>query len=194
MANPQLENGYTQIANELLEFLYKRNLSPYEMRLFLFILRKTWGFKKKTDIIASRQFKKEIGLDRRIIHKVLKRLINKNIIVTSTGDKKGKSYGIQKDFDKWNLSPLRVTKEPVTSVSDSVSPLRVTKEAKVSPLQSPTKEKKETIQKKEEPPFSLSFKEKIIKTFVEHEDGSISIELLQNGKEKPFFIPCNKCA
>jgi len=29
VANPQVENGYTQIANEFLEILYKRNnLSP----------------------------------------------------------------------------------------------------------------------------------------------------------------------
>jgi hypothetical protein len=51
-ANPQLENGYTQIANELIEALARFNLSPYESRLLWYIARKTYGYQKKTDAIS----------------------------------------------------------------------------------------------------------------------------------------------
>ena len=62
MASPQLEDGYTQISNELLEALCWMNLSPYEWRVLLWILRKTYGWKKKTDWISLSQFSKETGL------------------------------------------------------------------------------------------------------------------------------------
>jgi len=35
MASPQKENGFTPIANEIIEALCKVNLSPYESRIFL---------------------------------------------------------------------------------------------------------------------------------------------------------------
>ena len=44
-----MEDCYTKIPNELLEVLYQVSLSNYEFRVFLFILRKTYGFNKKQD-------------------------------------------------------------------------------------------------------------------------------------------------
>ena len=52
MANPQLENGYTKVANEILDALVKIRLSPNESRLLWFIIHKTYGWHKKTDRIS----------------------------------------------------------------------------------------------------------------------------------------------
>ena len=49
MASPQIEDGYTKIANELLEAISKVNLSSYEFRVIMAIIRKTYGFNKKSD-------------------------------------------------------------------------------------------------------------------------------------------------
>ncbi len=80
MANPQCENGYTKIANEIMEALYQVNLSPYESRIVWFLFRKTYGLKKKIDRISLSQFANNIRLDRRLIHRTLKKLIQKNMI------------------------------------------------------------------------------------------------------------------
>jgi len=41
MANPQIEDGYTRIANEILENLIAFDLSGQEVRVALFVIRKT---------------------------------------------------------------------------------------------------------------------------------------------------------
>ena len=47
MANPQKENGFTSIANEILEALARVDLPSYERRVVDVIIRKTWGFVDK---------------------------------------------------------------------------------------------------------------------------------------------------
>ena len=44
MANPQIENGYTAIANEILDHLYKQSLNGTELKVVMCILRYTFGF------------------------------------------------------------------------------------------------------------------------------------------------------
>ena len=41
MANPQIENGYTVIANEILDHLYKQSLNGTELKVVMCILRYT---------------------------------------------------------------------------------------------------------------------------------------------------------
>ena len=61
MANPQLEDGYTKIANEILEALAGINLSPYEGRALFFLIRKTYGWKKKLTGFLSHNSQKVWG-------------------------------------------------------------------------------------------------------------------------------------
>lgn len=128
MANPQAEDGHTDIANEILEALWKVNLSSYEWRVLLYLLRKTYGWHKKTDEIALSQFSRDIGVDRRHVHRALKMLGSKYIVVAYKGDKGLIKYGFQKNYEKWKLSPIKAT-----------VPIQVTK---LSPIQAPTKENK----------------------------------------------------
>lgn len=143
MASPQVEDGFIRIANEIVEALWKVNLCPYESRVLWFILRKTYGFQKKMDWIALSQFSKNLGIDRRHIHRTLKGLLAKHMLVTDRGDKNQVSYGFQKDYGKWKVSPKKVT---VTCRDDRVSPGEV---IGVSPREVPTKDiiTKETITK-----------------------------------------------
>jgi len=110
MSGPQLENGYTRIANEILEALCRVNLSPYESRVLWFLLRKTYGWKKKSDRIALSQFSKGLRLDRRLVHRSLKNLsTEKKMIVISRDDKNRPTYGFQKDYSKWRMSSRKMT-------------------------------------------------------------------------------------
>ena len=124
MADPQLENGYTAIADEILEALARTRLPGQETQLLWAILRKTWGWKKKMDRISLSQFARMTGLDRRRAHKCLNSLVSKNIVkrgVTQNGDSKSVTYGFNKNYETWRMSPKKtpVTKNGDKSVTQS---------------------------------------------------------------------------
>ena len=54
MAMPQVENGYTRIANELLEALAKIRIPGEARQVFDVIMRKTYGFRKSDPIALIR--------------------------------------------------------------------------------------------------------------------------------------------
>jgi len=97
MANPQLEDGYTKIANELLEALSRSNLSPYESRVLWFVIRQTYGWKKKTDLISLSQIVKGTGIEKGNTSRALKSLILRQIVVRLDN----KQLGFNKDYDSW---------------------------------------------------------------------------------------------
>lgn len=96
MARPQLENGHTQIANEILECLMRVHLSPNQWQVLLCIIRKTYGFHKKVDYIANFQIIQATGLCKAVVSRALRELEDKNLIT-----RKGKYIGFQKDWEKW---------------------------------------------------------------------------------------------
>ena len=105
-ASPQLEKGYTAIANEILEAMAGFNFSPYETRILCVIFRKTFGWHKKKDKIAFSHFEKATGLYRWSIQRTLQRLEERKIIVRSREYDRIVSYGFQKDYTKWrNVLP-----------------------------------------------------------------------------------------
>jgi phage replication O-like protein O len=155
MANPQIENGHIDIATEIVDKLCSYRLSGQEWQIIWVILRKTWGWltepknrnspKKKMDRIALSQFEQLTGIDRRKCHVLLKKLITKKVIkktITQKGDRTDITYGFQKNFDLWKVSPKKVT---VIQKGDRVSPKKV---SKLSPKKMNTKDiLKETITK-----------------------------------------------
>ncbi|GAG80233.1 unnamed protein product, partial [marine sediment metagenome] len=86
-------DGYTKIANELLEAIYKTKLTNYEYRVFMMIIRKTYGFNKKSDWIAQKQIVEKTGICKSHISRTIKNLLKKNMIT-----REGKKIGIQKDY------------------------------------------------------------------------------------------------
>ena len=47
MASPQLENGYLKISTELFKEIYYRITNPTHIRIILFVIRFTYGYKRK---------------------------------------------------------------------------------------------------------------------------------------------------
>src|SRR3990167_3281188 len=104
MASPQKEDGFTPIANEILEQLARINLTSYQWRILLVLLRKTYGWNKKEDAIALSQFSSSTGIRRVHVCRALKELCKKEI-VTQRGNGYITKYSFQKDFDKWKSLP-----------------------------------------------------------------------------------------
>jgi len=109
MANPQIENGYIKIANEILDQLIRLKLSNYEFRVLLYIIRRTYGFNKKKEQITLAQFSRATGIRRQHIHRSLKKLESRKIIVISTNSKNRATYRFQKNYEKWETLPKQAT-------------------------------------------------------------------------------------
>lgn len=136
---PQLEHGYTRIANELQDILCKTNFGGYERQVFDAIARKTWGFQKKNDRISNTQLSEMTGLHKNHVSRALKSLIDRGIVT-----KNGIELGIQKDYRLWT------DKKIPKMVSNKKIPKMVSGDTKNGikkiPKMVSTKEKKETIQ------------------------------------------------
>lgn len=50
-----LDDGYTRIANELLEAVMLAGLTQHQLLVFLAVMRKTYGFNKKLDWVSNEQ-------------------------------------------------------------------------------------------------------------------------------------------
>jgi phage replication O-like protein O len=105
MASPQKEKGYTPIANELLEALIKVNLHASQFAMILAIMRKTYGFNKKSDSISISQFMEMLGLSRRAVIYNLQDLEAKAIIFIRR-ERDGQKNNVNvielnKDYDAW---------------------------------------------------------------------------------------------
>lgn len=110
MEAPQLEDGFTRLANEWIEAFAKYQMSGREWQVLFAIIRKTYGFNKKSDKIALSQFEKITGIARHHVVPVIKKLESKKIIVV---DRKCylNRYYLNKDYLNWmKVLPKRVTK------------------------------------------------------------------------------------
>lgn len=144
MANPQADNGHTDINHETMAILIAYPFTKQELKVILFVLRQTWGWKKKEDLISNGQIAKATKIARRHVIETVNSLVTKKVLLVTKkvlGKVRLNSIRLNKDHDTWTSA------ETVTSDRNSTGV--VTKSVpKVVPKQSPTKEKKETIQKK----------------------------------------------
>lgn len=115
MANPQLEDGYTSIANELLEAIVTINLSPYETRIFFGIMRKTYGYHKKADHISLSQLEQLTKIPRVNICRTLNHLTDKNMIAKTNNNSRTTEWSIQKDYTLWGISVDSVSADNIST-------------------------------------------------------------------------------
>ncbi|NIG17466.1 replication protein [Pantoea sp. Al-1710] len=93
------DNGYTRIANELLEAIASADLTARQLKLMLAYVRKTYGFNKKSDRIADEQIAQLTGLSRQNVNKAKKELLSMNCLLME-----GSQIGINKEVSAWQFS------------------------------------------------------------------------------------------
>lgn len=108
MASPQTENGYTRIANELLEAFIYASFTEYQRKVVLYIWRKTYGFGKKGDWIANSQFVVGTGIAKGHVSRTVKELEIARVVT-----RRGNYLSVNKDFTQW----LKVTRRGNSSYS-----------------------------------------------------------------------------
>ncbi|NRF76629.1 replication protein [Citrobacter braakii] len=132
-----LDDGYTRIANELLEAVMAADLTARQLKVVLAVIRKTYGFGKKFDRITNTQIAMMTGIHHTHVCKAKNEMIAMNIIVTN-----GQSIGVNKVISEWNFEISQVSESLVKTANKTLANLA----NGYKPTQLNTKE---TIQKKE---------------------------------------------
>ena len=110
MANPQVESGHVDIANDLAEAFARIRISGEETQILWVILRKTYGWHKKSDAISLSQFVDITGMNKPNVIRAIHGLLSKKIIIVINIDNaRAKVYGINKDFDQWEPLSKKIT-------------------------------------------------------------------------------------
>ncbi len=92
----QLEDGYTRLANELLDAVMAAGLSETEMCVVLAVWRKTYGYSKKMDWISNEQLEQMIGKHLTHCSTAKNLLINKKVFI-----QEGRKVGMNTNVTEW---------------------------------------------------------------------------------------------
>ncbi|MEA5001327.1 MAG: replication protein [Endomicrobiaceae bacterium] len=103
---PQLENGYTKIANEILVNLANTNLSGQSFQMLMLIFRMTYGYGRRQTIISLDYFVEETGIAKTNALRCLKGLADQKIILREK-TRFGTVYSFNKDPKKWQLKSVK---------------------------------------------------------------------------------------
>lgn len=109
MASPQKENGFTPLANELVEALCKPGINGSEYRVLLLVIRKTYGYQKIYDRISLSQFEEFTGMKRAQAVETIKSLLKKKILVKKDG-----KFTFNKNYKEWGVGKRLPPKTPQT--------------------------------------------------------------------------------
>jgi phage replication O-like protein O len=102
MANVQLENGYTRIADALLEALCRAPLPGRHHRVLGALIRLTYGYGKTADRIATSQIASLTCIDRRSVTRILKDLEAGGLIARGPIEPgSSRRIAVVKDFEAW---------------------------------------------------------------------------------------------
>lgn len=136
------DDGYTRLANELLEELIGANLTRNQAKVAFAVCRKTYGFNKKTDRIADSQLSALTRLPRQKVNKAKNELIAMKVLI-----KEGLAIGPNKNLSEWSIPEchydgVNVTK-PVTKSVTKTGTVMSPKQGHTK--DTITKDKKESI-------------------------------------------------
>ena len=187
---PQLENGFTQIANEIMEALIKYRIPGEQMQCLLFIIRKTYGWNKKEDSIALSQFVEATGINKPCICRAIKGLIDKNLIIKKD-NRAVTRYQFNKKYKTWKSLSKKIMAKIVIKKDN----LPLSK--KIHTKDTTTKERKKIYKRKIPDVFPLTnkLKEYAFKKGIFKNDVEDIFEHFKNhhGAKGTLMLDWDKC-
>lgn len=121
---PQIENGYTRIANELLEVLSQLNLNGTQYKILLVVFRYTYGFQRKAHELSLTFISNATGSHKAVIQREVSNLIKMNILteISAPTFNKPRVIGFNKNYSSWELTKqLTVNQIDNHTVNQSVN-------------------------------------------------------------------------
>lgn len=92
----QLEDGFTRVANELLDAVMASGLSETELCVVLAVWRKTYGYNKKMDWVSNDQLEQMIAKHHTHCSTAKNQLVAKKVLV-----QEGRSVGMNTSIIEW---------------------------------------------------------------------------------------------
>lgn len=95
-ASPQLEHGFTRIANELLEALAALRCPASVFRITLAVIRETYGYNRKTAPVSREHMSEVIGWGETRVKQAVAEAVAWGVLA-----RQGRELGLQKDYSRW---------------------------------------------------------------------------------------------
>lgn len=102
--NPQIEDGHTRIANELLEAITLFDFGKRHYKVILFVLRKTYGWNKKADVMSLSQIVTGTGLARTHVCQCVNELADMKVLLKQS-HANGQLVELNKKYKQWVVLP-----------------------------------------------------------------------------------------
>lgn len=126
---PQTDDGFTRLANELLEALLCAGLSSRQWCVVMAVIRKTYGYNKTADDLGLGQLASMTGIDKAHLSRTVRELADAKVLHRTEG-RHAFTLSLNKDYASWGLlKEQRLLKEqpPVADsatgwVADSATP------------------------------------------------------------------------
>ncbi|MDC9591464.1 replication protein [Xenorhabdus sp. XENO-10] len=109
-----LEDGFTRVANELLDAVLLSGLTEIQLHIVLAIWRKTYGYNKKMDWISNEQFQQMTTKDSTKCSTAKNQLIRMKVLIQS-----GRQIGMNKNISEWETKFNGFSKSFTKSVKKS---------------------------------------------------------------------------
>lgn len=104
---PQLENGYTKIADAILENIAKAKLNGTQFRILMIVWRSTYGWGKKSFALSESYLSEATGIHKQQIKRELKAMIELGVLIETRAPTFNTPREIQ--FNKHYLNSLEVS-------------------------------------------------------------------------------------
>jgi len=103
MNGPQVEDGYTRIANEIVDNLAMTDMNGTQRRILDVVLRQTYGWQRKAYGLSISFISKATNINNKQIQRELNRLIERNILTVISEPTFNKSRKLQfnKHYEEW---------------------------------------------------------------------------------------------
>ena len=124
MAIPQLEQGYTKIANSILEALAKIKLNGSQQRIIYVIFRYTYGFCRKEHELSETFIAKATGIHKKQVQRELNALIDMKfvLIVKEASFNTSRILEFNKNYDSWQVAKKIPPNEIDTHTGSEIAP------------------------------------------------------------------------
>lgn len=151
MVSPQTENGYTRLANEILEHVARQRFNGIQRSIIDIVWRYTYGFKRKSHRLSAGFIAIAIEADVKGVKVELARLIQWKVLLVLSEAKgaRPRTISFNKNYDEWIVgdnSPPKTEK----SLGVESSPALVESSTPIKGESSPPKKERKKIIKKED--------------------------------------------
>ncbi len=96
MAKPQLEDGFTRIAHEIIEVLIPMDFTAQEYKFILLLIRYTFGWRTTWVEWSNKAWSIGLGIDKQRINKLKNRLLKRKVIIFKLN-----KIRLNKNYSEW---------------------------------------------------------------------------------------------